>query len=148
MSQINLVEPNILCSLYHLELPPEIVQRLYTEYIIDNKQKIEILYKTYNKYEYCTLYHTFSLYLYDVYIRPRPRLRPWEIYYDYLNFILYYDRYDLQKCIGRRKIYTRKPIQEAEKLLYKNKNKKNKNNKYTKKDTYYQNKARLKLKNY
>ena len=126
MSQINLVEPNVLCSLYHLELPPEIVQKLYTEYIIDNKQKIEILYNLYYKYNLCNinignLYHTFSILW---------RLEPY-IYRSY-NVRYYRNRLLMQS------------IQEEEKH-YK---KKNKNNKYTKKDTYYQNKARLKLKNY
>ncbi len=126
MSQINLVEPNVLCSLYHLELPPEIVQKLYTEYIIDNKQKIEILYKLYYKYNLCNinignLYHTFSILW---------RLEPYK--YRSYNVRYYRNRLLMQS------------IQEEEKH-YK---KKNKNNKNTKKDTYYQNKARLKLKNY
>ena len=110
MSQINLVEPNILCSLYHLELPPEIVQRLYTEYIIDFRNTL------------------FLLFLKNIHEKERI----------YPKIVICSRLYK-----GRPKSFSNVSIE-----IILPKKLKSKNNKYTKKDIYHQNKARLKLKNY
>ena len=157
MTQKKLIELNVLCSLYFLELPAEIVQIIYTEYIIDNKQKIEILYKLYNKYKYkykC-LYHTFSICIVNkifqrhCYNRYRPLPHLYHHVYCSLNKlyidILYSNGYPTVRYYRNWQLIL---LLQKEEKRYKKENKKDINNKYTKKNTYYQNKARLKLKNY
>ena len=148
MTEINYVEVNLLCSLFYLNLPLEIVQRLYSEYIIDYKQKIKIIYITYNKYKYLFNYKYLNCYKTYEYVKYEKQNSVFRRLYIDLNWnknqYNYIDKnyiYEINCALSRIKYKNEKKL-----LKYKKKQEK-RNNKYSKRNTYYQNKERLKLKN-
>ena len=163
MTKINYVEPNVLCSLFYLNLPLEIVQNLYSEYITDYKQKIKIIFKTYNKYKYLSIFYD-NLNLYKTYeyckylyiITGSPEIKRnvdncFKWMFDVIDinsyklknsYIDYYYLYDIDFRLKRLKWKNDKKL-----MKYKKKQEKI-NNKNNKRNTYYQTKTKLKLKNY